>query len=317
MGAGTTDPSATTTNIARLLQSLDSDGNPDNGIIIPDAAAATTLSIDFNTSIADFENNPDVINLVANSGSVTTALISADAANQHLSNTIGAPVPTPQQPTDGFTQEMLLGRYIIPDANLWDTTQLNIYRFDSPGMLTVLGTPGGILRWGEFPWSVGADSVVIVDFNDFEEGARSGYALESVENDVLNVRVNFLSGGAGEVVKYTLSRPLTTGDLSGKEITVNASAGQGVFQYDPDGSYQLINSSGENENGTYSQHPVEGITLQSNGSSYSEIALASGTLDSGVVLKWDYELDGFIQIRRLEFFRTNGNTWDSIVTRQR
>jgi len=56
-------------NMTRLLQSLDTDGDPDNGITIsPDAAAsATGLSVDFNSASFDSE----VINLVANSGSST------------------------------------------------------------------------------------------------------------------------------------------------------------------------------------------------------------------------------------------------------
>ncbi|MEB3733367.1 hypothetical protein ULF88_02705 [Halopseudomonas pachastrellae] len=33
-------------NIARLLQTLDEDGNPDNGIVIPELA--TTAALDFN-----------------------------------------------------------------------------------------------------------------------------------------------------------------------------------------------------------------------------------------------------------------------------
>ncbi len=89
MAASSSDPTATTTNIARLLQSLDEDGNPDNGITIPESAAAVSDNINFDVSTEEFENNPAVINLVANSGSVTTALISAEDANAHLASTLG------------------------------------------------------------------------------------------------------------------------------------------------------------------------------------------------------------------------------------
>lgn len=90
MGETTSDPAATTTNIARLLQSLDQDGNPDNGITIPATAAESSTSINFDVSTDVFENDPAVINLVANSGSVTTELISIDAANAHLNETLGS-----------------------------------------------------------------------------------------------------------------------------------------------------------------------------------------------------------------------------------
>lgn len=78
---GLNDP--TVVNIARLLQSLDTDGNPNNGINLSDDAHlnATGLSnVDFNSE--SFE--AAVANLVANSGSETTALISVQDAIDHL-----------------------------------------------------------------------------------------------------------------------------------------------------------------------------------------------------------------------------------------
>jgi cytochrome c553 len=85
---------ATATNIARLLQSLDQDGNPANGITVPDDAAATASAINFRVPIGDFENNTDVINLVANSGSSTMSLVSVGAALDHLYSTLGITRPS-------------------------------------------------------------------------------------------------------------------------------------------------------------------------------------------------------------------------------
>lgn len=79
----------TTTNIARLLQSLDTDGNPENGITISPEAAANTDLIDFSVSTEQFANEPALINLVANSASVNSTLISADDAIGHLNETLG------------------------------------------------------------------------------------------------------------------------------------------------------------------------------------------------------------------------------------
>ena len=74
-------------NIVRLLQSLDMDGDPANGIEIGAAAhtAASGLTVAFDSPTFD----SDVANLVANSGSVITSLIdeatAVDAFKQSLS----------------------------------------------------------------------------------------------------------------------------------------------------------------------------------------------------------------------------------------
>ena len=89
IAASSATPAAMTTNIARLLQSLDQDGNPDNGITISADAAVSASQLNFDVSVEEFENNAEVINLVANSGSVNTSLISAEEANSHLNSTLG------------------------------------------------------------------------------------------------------------------------------------------------------------------------------------------------------------------------------------
>jgi hypothetical protein len=100
---GTNDTSdVEVVNIARLLQSLDVDGDPNtDGIAITDDAAiyAESLStpddVDFTASATDFENQVAVINLVANSGSVTTVLIDANQAQAHLEESLGLDVSLP------------------------------------------------------------------------------------------------------------------------------------------------------------------------------------------------------------------------------
>lgn len=80
-------------NIARLLQSLDTDGDPANGIQIPAAAAEAAAAVDFSLPVSDFAALPAVQSLVANSGSVTTALIDADTAIGHLDDTLQTVAP--------------------------------------------------------------------------------------------------------------------------------------------------------------------------------------------------------------------------------
>ena len=69
-------------NFSRLMQTLDVDGDPSNGITIDSAAhvAATGMSIQFDSPTFD----TDVASLVASSGSVNTSLVGEVDARQHL-----------------------------------------------------------------------------------------------------------------------------------------------------------------------------------------------------------------------------------------
>lgn len=73
-------------NVIRLLQTLDEDADPDNGISISETAKISATQVDFYLSTSDFESSPDVINLLANSGSTNTSLISQSSAIAHFEN---------------------------------------------------------------------------------------------------------------------------------------------------------------------------------------------------------------------------------------
>ncbi len=77
-------------NLARLLQSLDVDGDANNGIEIPAAAhSAFTLSdVDFSGDTFDEEINPILVNI----GGAHTALISEEDASDHLFMSLGIEV---------------------------------------------------------------------------------------------------------------------------------------------------------------------------------------------------------------------------------
>ena len=76
-------------NLARLLQSLDLDGIASNGITLAENihTLAAGLSIDFSAS--DFDDM--VVNLIANSGSLLTELITEKQAINHLLVSLNAP----------------------------------------------------------------------------------------------------------------------------------------------------------------------------------------------------------------------------------
>lgn len=76
-------------NIAALLQSLDIDADPDNGISIDyETAKASAQALNFDQSYEAFATNPAVSSLVANSGSRTKTLISKSSALAHLQTSL-------------------------------------------------------------------------------------------------------------------------------------------------------------------------------------------------------------------------------------
>ncbi len=81
------DPARTdVVNLNRLLQSLDANGDPSDGIdlLTLDLSSTAGLTVDFASS----EFDSQVINLVANSGSVNTSLIDAGSATAHFQQTL-------------------------------------------------------------------------------------------------------------------------------------------------------------------------------------------------------------------------------------
>lgn len=132
LAAGTTDSEATATNIARLLQSLDEDGDPTNGIVIPAGAADIAVPIDFDVSITDFENNPDVINIVANSGSTNVVLISAEAATAHLLASISPDTGGSLGP-DGFWESA--GDFVLITENGSNNYAVIFYDLEATGTI--------------------------------------------------------------------------------------------------------------------------------------------------------------------------------------
>jgi hypothetical protein len=89
--ANTTDVNnQVVSNILVLLQSLDTDGNPTNGIQIASAAhTAATSSLDFNVAPSAFRTNSLVTSLVANSGSSNTTPVNLASATNHFQTTLG------------------------------------------------------------------------------------------------------------------------------------------------------------------------------------------------------------------------------------
>ena len=88
----------TLVNMGRFLQSLDADGNPENGITITQEVRdqVSGRMIDFHQSIHDFENDPDVMAMFATMNGLNMphngmmwALVGAENAQQHMINHMG------------------------------------------------------------------------------------------------------------------------------------------------------------------------------------------------------------------------------------
>jgi len=80
------------TNIAILLQSLDDNGNPDDGITIP-AGAAAEASKAIGLGLPTDEFIAVITNMVVNSGSDTTNVVTAADAQNHLQDSIDSLTP--------------------------------------------------------------------------------------------------------------------------------------------------------------------------------------------------------------------------------
>ncbi len=101
--AGTSDINDNTAvNIARLLQTLDYDGNPDNGLTITEATANAAASLspgiapaDFGVTPAVFSTNEQVLEMVdtADLSNPNTELVSTEDAIAHLSEELALPPP--------------------------------------------------------------------------------------------------------------------------------------------------------------------------------------------------------------------------------
>jgi len=89
--AGTNDTAnSVVVNILRLLQTLDQDGEPDNGITITDTAKNTATQVDFSQSESDFESSAAVTTLIMNAGqeSTMTSLVPASEAIAHFEESL-------------------------------------------------------------------------------------------------------------------------------------------------------------------------------------------------------------------------------------
>ncbi len=142
--AGTADTSDTALiNMARLLQTLDTDGDVDNGITISEDAHsfATGMTLDFASTTFD----ADVANLIANSGTVNTMLVDANTAIAHLVATVTPGGCTRYHATVGWVANLAtIAHGVSGQATIVDDCTIRIDNFNYDGG----GLPGVFIYAG-------------------------------------------------------------------------------------------------------------------------------------------------------------------------
>jgi len=195
-------------NLARLLQTLDVDGNADNGIVLGDdaAASATGLTLDFASPTFD----ASVLNLVANSGSTQTSLIGGEPALDHLQETLfdegiverpQAPVaetPVTEPPAGNSSVNPLVGT----------SAEFSNFAHDVSGTLTIIDDR--TLQVTNFSYDGGGPSVFFYTGVDGDYRTQSG---GQIIGEMLNGRVF-----DNETITLTIPDNLTLDDFNGVSV---------------------------------------------------------------------------------------------------
>jgi len=187
--AGTSAPTNTTAvNIAQLLQSLDADSNPDNGIRLADAAhtAATGLTLDF--SNVSFDSDTDVINLVSNGGG-SGVLVSDAVAINHLQ--------------DQLDQISIAGGWLVQTSSGSNTD--TVYTFTDDGYFMSaeydlsddVGESG--IEHGRYSWNPFTAAFSYKVLND----TNGAWGLSNTSLSSVAISVNTITATGSEVISFT------------------------------------------------------------------------------------------------------------------
>jgi len=125
-------------NLNRLLQSLDFNGDPSDGIDLTQLNVSATEGLNLNFGRPDFETQ--TVNLVANSGSVTTSLIPATDASAHFQETLqanglGSSGCTSSHPLVGTSAEFTTRFHdVVGTVTVLDDCTLEVTNFGYDGL---------------------------------------------------------------------------------------------------------------------------------------------------------------------------------------
>lgn len=190
-------------NIAALLQSLDTDGDPANGISINySAAAASAQALNFNQPYATFAALPAVVNLTANSGSSTKTLVSQADASAHLEASLTK-----------LNTASLIGTWSFQSNDF----RYILFILDSSNYVALTYEAGATFEYGNYTWNKTSNALSVTRAQlagtaPIKTPFASGSML-SISGDTIS-----LTGGHGnlELSKLTsTTNPLIGGWISG------------------------------------------------------------------------------------------------------
>ncbi|MCK8045011.1 hypothetical protein MSG37_08950 [Shewanella sp. 1CM18E] len=180
-------------NMARLLQTLDQDGDPNNGITITQTAIDTAEPVDFGLSTTEFAATDAVKSTIANGGqdNQTSELISEESALAHLA----------EQLDENEIQLGIVGSWSITNS---ETDLLSITFFNNGTYVLFevedansLGDAG--MEWGTYERDSETNRVyAIQDFdgngdiglNDFDKTAGNPQLFATIIEGQLNLNVD-------------------------------------------------------------------------------------------------------------------------------
>jgi hypothetical protein len=314
--ARTVDPNnQLAVNILVLLQSLDSDGNPANGITIPaTAAAAATAAIDFDVAPTAFALSPAVLNLVANSGSSNRTPVTVEAALAHFQATLnggngGTRINVAPLADAGANQSARTGDTIAfngagsRDANgdtltyAWTlsvrpaASTATLANADTVNPALVLDVPGIytaslVVRDGALS-STAATVTITASVLNIPPVANAGTAQNVVTGSTVNLSGAASSDANGDTISYAwsfASRPAgSTASLTGAN-TVNPS-----FVPDVAGSYELSLTVSDGE---FTSITPSTVTISATPANVAPVANAGPNQDVTIALGTAVNLDG-------------------------
>ena len=138
-------------NMIRLLQTLDQDGNPDNGLMITDTAKSTATQVDFTLSVLDFENSTAITALITNAGQAppVSSLVTTTSALSYFQGQLDALEKL------NFNAGTLPGKYNVVFAAV---EGIHKYSFNADGSVNIVWSDG---TGGAESWSVNSSGQLI------------------------------------------------------------------------------------------------------------------------------------------------------------
>ena len=234
--ANTQDPrNDVVVNMIRLLQTLDKDGEPSNGIEITNSAKTVAIQVDFNLSPANFSTSSSVMTLITNADQdvVVTELVSINDAVAHFEITLAGITVLSNASLNG--NYFLVGQSTdLLETNAESFMWKNAMTFDGSGGCSFIGSveKGAILNSttgipeifvgtpdnGSCTYSLANNGTLTID-------GQSSYAVSSDTNTIIGVNTYSEVGLAGAYIESMVkqSNSLSSASLNGTYHVVGKS----------------------------------------------------------------------------------------------